>query len=1033
MNINETMTGAFATPELVGRTKELEQILKRIQDRENTRPCIIFLKGPGGIGKTRLLNEIIEKCKGIPGVKVSDRLIDAYHLILHTPVELVSALYENLKPTDAFRDYEQAARVLGNMRFSGEAANVDAQIQKVLTTFVEGLQAMTAPKDGTPLTRVVIALDTLERFYYGVQEAGFDDMPIAESWAWFSEQFKDLHNAILVTAGRDEAEPLLKALDGSIEVLPIFLNCFSLAEAGEYFQAAARAAQKNQAAHIADVLKSLSEPEIEQCHQLTDGRPVMLALVADYMASGGLLQPLFDEARVGSDKTPQDRFRERILERILSLEQLGEVLRYMALTSKGMDAEILGRVLNIPKYRYEQVDELLAHIEKFSFVKQRFDPKQEKKTYFLHDELYDMLAQAAYRNRRQGGEEDRQRVYTQVIEYYEEKFRNVRRKLGNSFESLTEGGAGDFKLGELNELYSQRTEILLALLYYRLRQDGPKGYRRWWRYDHEAIVGGDLLFSIQLQLELTAYIRELAAGKEEKKPGWGDGLVRWSLLLRPVKHAFARQQYDPLCLDECRKLEEKYADELKNLYQKSMLLVWEAYALAYTDTLTAHKVLESLEKELEADNKRLEMEEDEVHRWLANVLLAFVYRVRGYAYRVQERNDKVIAYYRKASVLAREADLKVEVATLHNDLGYALMVQGDWSDARSLVANALEIRRELGLGSLVSASINTLAIIDTYEGMFREGVEGATRALNLARAVKNPRRIGLALIALAEATRRQSVAMASVSPQTRLDMLGRAHDYADEALQIFKEKGETSRQVEALIEKGCARRDAVRLVLEFNLRQYGPEKLIKESQEALEKAAKLAASLVKPGQLHHRQVDALVNLAWLGFYAGEEGESIFQQAKERAKELLKAYELKEGDPKPKIYAKADYQPLLSTQLGKLYVLEGHRFYQQHQGRITAHIKNENDRKEVKNACAELACCYFLGLEHSALYSQEYRDLRIAKQQIYDRLKMLRPENLQVFVECLEQLEEKYQIPKPGDSPQRQSQLRQMLIKRALLF
>ena len=59
--ITETLTGAFATTELVGREKELGTVLGRIQDTKNTRPCIIFIEGLGGIGKTRFLKEIIER------------------------------------------------------------------------------------------------------------------------------------------------------------------------------------------------------------------------------------------------------------------------------------------------------------------------------------------------------------------------------------------------------------------------------------------------------------------------------------------------------------------------------------------------------------------------------------------------------------------------------------------------------------------------------------------------------------------------------------------------------------------------------------------------------------------------------------------------------------------------------------------------------------------------------------------------------------------------------------------------------------
>lgn len=1014
-----TLQGALAIPELVGREEELLKIMARLQDMENTTPCIIFLHGPGGIGKTRLLLEIIDECKKLD-IQICDKeqMIDVYHLLYHTPFEMTEAIYDSLKPfpeSSSFRIYERDARVVENLRVSGEALRIEEQREQALRSFVNDLQKFANTK------RVVIVIDTIERFVYGTEQlAGIPD--IANVWKWLITELPNLSNVVLVAAGRPQAKSLLENISPTIEVLPLEVDEFSPEATREYLDAAARRARENKADEWGvQALESFTPEERRRAHQLTGGRPILLSLLADYVINGGQIAPLFAGIKAGTEEELQQRFREEILARLLKPERFGEIFRHLAMMPKGVDAELLAAAMKISM---EEASAHLRQIERFSFVKvRRFWQKRQKDTYFLHDELYELFQKSIFAP--PAGPIAKEPIYHEVIECYEERFRTVRRQLANLYSVMQAGGTGTIDYQALKDALAQRTEILLALLYYRLRQDPPKGYRRWFRYDHEATMSGDLVFSIQLQLELSAYLQELAMEKTPKVPGWENDLVRWSLLLRPIKHAWAEGKFAK-ALDESRKLEDDFSPELSDPLKKAMLSIWKAYAWIASDPPEAHDVLEKVIPELKAYR---DASADEIRHWLAQMLLAFAYRVRGYAFRVQELIDRAIENYRQAAVLLRGVDIKIEMATVHNDLGFALALHGDWVTARSLVSNALELRRELGLGAQIARSLNTLAIIDTYEGRYPEAIENATKALNLFRATESARGSGMALIALAEATRRQSSTLIGAEAQARIDRLNRAFEMGDEALGIFEEPGkeEKHRQVDALIEKGCARRDAVRLLRNFGISLFGKEKWIKESQQALEKAAEIAKGFVKEPLVHHRQVDALVNLAWLGFYVGEEGHAIQVDAEKRAEALLKEYELPEGKPKPEIHGKPKYQPLLSTQLGKLYVLRGHQTYESNPDAWKERIEDICQiPARLEETYKKLAWYYCAGLEHSALYSPEYRDLRLAKQQIFDNLKILRPTNLELLMKKIGEFEKYY-----GISPRGVSHLRQLLIERAL--
>jgi len=113
MTIDSTAkyTSLYATPELVGREEILNQCENILTDA-SSEPKLVFLHGPGGIGKTRLLQKFLEIAQGLPNTRVCEGILDFYDILIHTPVELTNAIFEALTPPfDCFQNYQPAAQI----------------------------------------------------------------------------------------------------------------------------------------------------------------------------------------------------------------------------------------------------------------------------------------------------------------------------------------------------------------------------------------------------------------------------------------------------------------------------------------------------------------------------------------------------------------------------------------------------------------------------------------------------------------------------------------------------------------------------------------------------------------------------------------------------------------------------------------------------------------------------------------------------------------------------------------------------------
>ena len=271
---------------------------------------------------------------------------------------------------------------------------------------------------------------------------------------------------------------------------------------------------------------------------------------------------------------------------------------------------------------------------------------------------------------------------------------------------------------------------------------------------------------------------------------------------------------------------------------------------------------------------------------------------------------------------------------------------------------------------------------------------------DIFRDLAQPRGVGLACIALAEANRRSATSPAAPPLTRQAELFDRAVSLAGEAVAIFREQvPERERLVEALIELGCAYRDWMRIRgLEGypNDQDPPPAALLADGQRALEEAIVQAQD-----DFAHRAVDAQVNLAWLYFYAEE-----LQRSEATAKDVLnqpevQRYLIHEGKGLPEVTRP---RPFFWIQLGKLHLLLGCIAMKQH---------DTADREKQIALIREAAEHFTLALAYDHQFADDFRDLRRGKEIIYNALKGF---NLQykfpVFVLGMEQAANKYRLPRP---------------------
>lgn len=991
--------GAIATPDLVGRDKIISTIQQYLE-MEITGTQFIFLTGEGGIGKTRLLgNTLLMYQEKSSSFYTAQRFVDLYDIPNHTPEELVEAIRrESDLPRHSFPRYEKEYEKLERMRLVGEVrGKISDQIRIVQDTFIEDLNALSQNK------RVILALDTAERLVYFPQQE--EKSVLAASWTWLVKHAAKLGNVSIVIAGRNPAKYLIQTLTKvqNIHVHEIEVGAFTEKESLAYFEAVLATCNKAREVNVARKIERLSENHRLIAHILSGGRPIMLALLVDFLTQAsifdlpsGMQKPIHEIRALTGDElaAAQNAFEGQLISYLVQNKRYGDALRAIGRAPKGIDARLLANLLesNPQKPDIERAEVLLRELHHLSFVKVRTGER-----YFFHDEVYALFERHVYNSPEDA--EAREFAINAIREDYKERYKESRDALNQLYFPVEiEGSTTYLDLDRISEVYNRRRTMLVEMVYYRLHSDPKAGFKYYYRYMREALSARDFSLLIMIQAELSSYLGEPGSQIKMRRAGMDEAFFTNELQLFTLKMAWLDRDYDQVIHEGERLLK-------KNILLEPMATsakVWIALARTNRgqkdDTVQAasalNQVIDDLPKEISSLSGR--EKEMTVLEWYLRAVLASAYRTRAYFYWSQGKLQDAILDYQQAAPLWRYVNSNVELAGTLNDLGFAMSEQGDTAEASQVIEDALNLRREVGPRMPVSLSLNTLGIIRMREEAYNEAIQLSTRALAIARALNDGRTACLALTAISEARRRSTFNDPLLRPDTRINQLREARDTAREAFYLSEEIGERLRQIEALIEWGCACRDWVRVRVDTPNPRDNVDQLILESSEKLVEAARRSGE-----EFLYRKVDALVDLAWLWFYA-KRYDTLLGAMEDAFNAIPYEFHLKPGLGRPSI-PKENLLVQLWTQLGKLEILSGHQIIDQH---LASHPES-NDIND-KTLCSATTH-YALGLEYNLLYSKTHPGLKQAKGQIYERFKKLKPDQLFLITQQVKTFEKDYQV------------------------
>jgi hypothetical protein len=707
----------------------------------------VYYWAHGGLGKTRLLEELPERVRREGAGYYSSGIIDLYHTDTHGTSDVERAIGERLDPGGRwFKEYgAERQRYLKLREMGADSQLLEKRRARLSELFVSEFNQMADDSH-----KLVLVFDTVELLQYEsslVEERVGLDTVDSRLKPWLLKILSQLRNVLVVFAGRPKEPAPGKQSDPQLRLVTDMTNAFGDELLVVPLQPLTRAETAEFIHRLPDGDVVLPQEYVAVAHVLTGGRPIFLHLLADLLRSlaedparvYGMLDEYQKLVELADDGPALAAARKAIQKEILdgifnNAREFGGYLGLIALMPKGVDRDIL---VSSTGLRPDEADALLQRLRPLSFAKEyrpeifeaqpaALDESAQLHLYrlFLHDEMYSLLnTPAVMQNLRMN---ERRVARDLVSAYYtpriDELLAQLRRPL---------------PLEERIPLRERLQKMQVERLYYLLVQDPRRGYEEYRARSDEANRERQVGYGMRLLDEFLRFCshpdrrRQFAdAGIDHEKVIrensllWLERLHWWAWYSRAVQFAI-QMRSDPAAF-HIRPEDTAIIGNVTALWARgrAMLYGYEPdTASAALDVLEqVRAALDTLEQVRGAPDPRGALS-------LARARLATTI---GWQLDLSGDLAQAVQYYLEA--LAAFRDLEGcwdELAMLLNNLAWLYASQGQMILARPLAREALTLNEEHRQRYSTGLTLCTLATIENIDGSWREAQQHADEARDI--------------------------------------------------------------------------------------------------------------------------------------------------------------------------------------------------------------------------------------------------------------------------------------------------------------
>jgi tetratricopeptide (TPR) repeat protein len=800
------------TERAVGRTEELNAVEEALAAKEGT--SLLYFIGPGGIGKTRLLEEAARLAEPFSVLVIP--LIDLYHAAFHSVAGLERAIVQCLDPDGRhFLAYQEKRTDLEKRQ--AEGVKITQEEQESLTNlFIQEFN--TLAEQG----RLLLRFDTTEliqRESDRVQKLCDLATEYIEVRHWMLNVLPQLRNSVVLLAGRPPA-PMRTSLErrckerDRVTFHPFELEGLTQQAYQEYVNALSEEEPE---------LAAIPDDVWERAWEYTAGHPIRLSLTIDLILNGRDIAQLFPPQDKSNRAVSPKEIDKYLIEELLTLPvPIRAMVRYLVLARKGLGTELLEYLE--PGWSEAECADRLAEMQKFTFVKVHAGTDR----IFAHDELYALFDRFMLREQRQ----EYMGTYQRIAKYYEDRAQEA----------------------------PKNETLKTDRLYYQLQTDPWQGFWRFYvPWAEEAVRGGNSDLDMRLRDELLHFLHDTRDDPwvSERLPSHivdSDAAVRW------MRRYLTRSEHQRV-MEIAERLEGSGLLLESPLYQAGADIAYAEAAL-YSGEKDEDWVREKLTGAIEVLEEWEEEGEDDVRKWWHTRLLGRAHNDLGYSYWKRGQSQDAIDEFKRAIWAYRKVRIHDEMAATLTNLGFVYTQLGWNVEAETTLLDAVELRKS-GPALPLAYSLNTLGLFYIYADRLEQGIRHCTKALDIFKRLKQPRGAGLAHLALAFGHRKMgeewktALRTTEEAQEDTQEHYAKGLNHLQDARSIFDNIViEPLRQWETYNELGSLHLDWA-YVLE---QEVGFEDAMEKYKQAIE-YLKESVEIAKQNELTHQMADSYDDLS----------------------------------------------------------------------------------------------------------------------------------------------------------------------------